>query len=211
MVACTRCQERQESEIVPWQGPYTVVKRLSDVVYRIELVSNKRKRLVVHFNRLKPCYIDQSIENQLGHRNKKCISRTQTKRDLTIEGTGRTVTQGTSNQDTGTMDDDEEEWVVITIPQKEYETSDTWKNCRTHQLQQPKSFKITYNNVQHTTRLRCQGMRKHGQVLKSVTIQWTQNTNQVLYKLQYWKDTREQEGSQTGYLIINDYILKYID
>ena len=102
----------------PWQGPYTVVKRLSDVVYRIELVSNKRKRLVVHFNRLKPCYIDQSIENQLGHRNGKYISRTQMKRDLTIEDTGSTVTQGTSNQDTGNTDDDEEEWVVITYPKR---------------------------------------------------------------------------------------------
>ena len=57
----------------PWQRPYAVVKRLSDVMYRIELVSNKRKRLVVHFNRLKPCYIDQSTENQLGHCCVLCI------------------------------------------------------------------------------------------------------------------------------------------
>lgn len=39
-----------------WQGPYVIVKKLSDVVYRIELEGNKRKRLVVHFNRLKRCF-----------------------------------------------------------------------------------------------------------------------------------------------------------
>ena len=45
----------------PWRGPYRVVKVLSDVIYRIQLVSPTRRdrprnyRLVVHFNRLKPC------------------------------------------------------------------------------------------------------------------------------------------------------------
>ena len=79
----------------PSQGPYTVVKRLSEVIYRIELVSNKRKRLVVHFNRLKPCYIDQSTENQLGHKNGKRFSR------KTREDTGTTVMQRTSNATRG--------------------------------------------------------------------------------------------------------------
>ena len=74
MVTSTCCQERQEFEIfMPMQGPYTVVKRLSELIYRIELVSNKRKRLVVHFNRLKPCYIDQSTKDQLGHCCVLCI------------------------------------------------------------------------------------------------------------------------------------------
>ena len=38
----------------PWHGPHVVVKKISDVTYRIE-VDNCRKRRVVHFNRLKPC------------------------------------------------------------------------------------------------------------------------------------------------------------
>ncbi len=53
----------------PWKGPYRVVKVLSDVTNRIQLVSSpqsrdrrRRLRLVVHFNRLKPC---QLRENQL--------------------------------------------------------------------------------------------------------------------------------------------------
>ena len=39
----------------PWTGPYKVVSKLSDVVYRLQHVQARRKRPVVHFNRLKPC------------------------------------------------------------------------------------------------------------------------------------------------------------
>ena len=39
---------------LPWKGPFRVVKKLSDVTYRIQDVLNKRRRLVVHFDRLKP-------------------------------------------------------------------------------------------------------------------------------------------------------------
>ena len=41
----------------PWQGPYTIVKRLSDVVYYIQKDGKSRKRTVVHFNRFKPCFL----------------------------------------------------------------------------------------------------------------------------------------------------------
>ena len=43
---------------IPWSGPYRVVTQLSDTVYRIEHLQNRRKRQVVHFNRLKPCPSD---------------------------------------------------------------------------------------------------------------------------------------------------------
>ena len=41
----------------PWSGPYTVEKKLSSAVYRIQDTrrSRRRNRLVVHFDRLKPC------------------------------------------------------------------------------------------------------------------------------------------------------------
>ena len=39
----------------PWHGPHVVVKKISDVTYRIEEVDNPRKRRVVHFNRQKLC------------------------------------------------------------------------------------------------------------------------------------------------------------
>ena len=38
----------------PWSGPFVVVKKLSDVTYRVQEVKNRRRRLVIHFNRLKP-------------------------------------------------------------------------------------------------------------------------------------------------------------
>ena len=38
----------------PWPGPWQVLKRISDATYRIQDSRNKRKRLIVHFNRLKP-------------------------------------------------------------------------------------------------------------------------------------------------------------
>ena len=37
-------------------GPFIVVKKLSDLVYRIQMEDNRKKRVVVHFNRLKKCY-----------------------------------------------------------------------------------------------------------------------------------------------------------
>ena len=39
----------------PWTGPYRIVAKLSDAVYRIQHSQAHRKRPVVHFDRLKPC------------------------------------------------------------------------------------------------------------------------------------------------------------
>ena len=39
----------------PQTGPYRVVKRLSDSTYWIQLLQAPHKRLVVHYNWLKPC------------------------------------------------------------------------------------------------------------------------------------------------------------
>ena len=39
----------------PWTGPYLVKSRLSDVNYRIQDIQHKRRRIVVHFDRLKKC------------------------------------------------------------------------------------------------------------------------------------------------------------
>ena len=49
----------------PWSGPYTVVKKLSDVTYRVCLPQSKRKRLVVHFDRLKRCSENLRWDTQL--------------------------------------------------------------------------------------------------------------------------------------------------
>ena len=40
----------------PWSGPWRVVKSLSEAVYRIQGPSgSKQRRMIVHFDRLKPC------------------------------------------------------------------------------------------------------------------------------------------------------------
>ena len=47
-----------------WTGPFKVVKRLSEVTYRIQHVRNRAKRLVVHFDRLKKCHPNVRLSEQ---------------------------------------------------------------------------------------------------------------------------------------------------
>ena len=47
---------------LPWTGPYRVIRRLSDVNYRIQTIQGRRKKMVVHFNRLKRC--NSPVEDQ---------------------------------------------------------------------------------------------------------------------------------------------------
>ena len=51
LLSCTRGRSAKFHR--PWKGPYIIVKALNDVVYRIRNVDAPRKKLVVHFNRLK--------------------------------------------------------------------------------------------------------------------------------------------------------------
>ncbi|KRY14686.1 hypothetical protein T12_2009 [Trichinella patagoniensis] len=39
----------------PWTGPFKIVKQVSRLDYRIRSISNPRRTLLVHVNRLKPC------------------------------------------------------------------------------------------------------------------------------------------------------------
>ena len=51
----------------PWSGPFKVVKRISSAVYRIQdqRTSRSRRRIVVHFDRLKRCPLDMRVETAL--------------------------------------------------------------------------------------------------------------------------------------------------
>ena len=52
----TCCQEWIELQVLSfWRGPYTVIDRISMVNYRVQLIGST-KCLIVHSNRLKPCY-----------------------------------------------------------------------------------------------------------------------------------------------------------
>jgi len=39
----------------PWSGPFTIIKCITDAVYRVQDTRARRRRHVVHFDRLKPC------------------------------------------------------------------------------------------------------------------------------------------------------------
>ena len=54
-----------------WEGPYTVVKALSDAVYRIQKDGKDRKRVVVHFNRLKRCFANSREPSQTRARRRE--------------------------------------------------------------------------------------------------------------------------------------------
>ena len=51
----------------PWQGPYKIVKVITDVLYRIQLVKQPRRRIVVHYNRLKPYIKDIVMDMVWSH------------------------------------------------------------------------------------------------------------------------------------------------
>ena len=57
MVTCSCCKSWANQEIyIPWKGPYTVLDKINDSNYRIQLIGPPSKDLVVHHNRLKLCY-----------------------------------------------------------------------------------------------------------------------------------------------------------
>ena len=41
-----------------WQGPFEIIKKLSDATYRIQHMAKRRQRQVAHFDHLKPCNTD---------------------------------------------------------------------------------------------------------------------------------------------------------
>jgi hypothetical protein len=54
----------------PWTGPYRIVSKLSDAVYRIQHLRVRRKCLVVHFDRLKPCPSDIRLSQKFPQRSR---------------------------------------------------------------------------------------------------------------------------------------------
>ena len=57
---------------IRWSGPWKIVKVISDVTYRIHLIDKgkrRRVRQVVHFNRLKKCYVDEANEGSQNERD----------------------------------------------------------------------------------------------------------------------------------------------
>ena len=64
-----------------WTGPWTVKKRLSECVYRIQM---RRRRRVVHFNRLKPCIAEVSDPKQQNGETSENGQPTEDSQELVI-------------------------------------------------------------------------------------------------------------------------------
>ncbi|CAB4039849.1 Retrovirus-related Pol poly from transposon 412 [Paramuricea clavata] len=95
----------------PWRGPYTIVKKISDVVYRIEKNANKRNRLVVHYNRLKPCFERplKSLPNRPPNETKLQSKETTETRKENVENCSGQTPQTEPPTNGG---NDEDEWTV---------------------------------------------------------------------------------------------------
>lgn len=74
----------------PWSGPYVIKKVMSEVTFRIQHCQNNRKRLVVHFNRLKPCISSGEIENAI----EQTEERNVTEREIENNNTDRVENNG---------------------------------------------------------------------------------------------------------------------
>ena len=96
----------------PWTGPYKVVKCLSDLVYRIQDIKRKRKKLVVNFDHLKPYHSrtqDQQITSDVGTAPQYVSSET----DDHVPEISRPVPPGTNLQLVEEPDDTD---IIISQP-----------------------------------------------------------------------------------------------
>jgi len=57
-------KDRSKKFHCPWTGPFTIIKKISGNVYRIQDTRNKKKRQVIHFDRLKQCHHKTRIPNK---------------------------------------------------------------------------------------------------------------------------------------------------
>ena len=88
----------------PWHGPYVVIKRISDVVYRIELEGSRRKRVVVHFDRLKKCFGQPHVTEETQKTTLEELSPQETSGDRN-DGKEETIQQ---------TDSEDDDWTVVT-------------------------------------------------------------------------------------------------
>ena len=88
-----------------WEGPYVIIKRITDVVYRIKKEKG-RKRVVVHFN----CRFSKEEENQ---DKTKCVE-TELSPNQTVHTMPEPSVQKQEEKQSSEEDDSDEEWIVET-------------------------------------------------------------------------------------------------
>ena len=85
-----------------WQGPYTILDKVSMVNYRIQLVGGSTQ-VVVHANRLKLCYNDPPMHHSITQRQDRVQNAGYTRIDTTLttpvpSATPITMGTGTTGQ-----------------------------------------------------------------------------------------------------------------
>ncbi len=80
----------------PWVGPYKVVKCISDMVYRIQDTRTPRKRIVVHFDRLKSC--NERMRTQVDARERDSQESTDIDPSAQVQQATRQLPPGTNLQ-----------------------------------------------------------------------------------------------------------------
>ena len=117
----------------PWQGPYKFVKVIADVVYRIQQMKQSCRRIVVHYDRLKPYH------GQL---------------ESSIPVSSETIIP-TDQSDPATPSNYEDDEPVVVYPSPPVQTSDEISLRRSSRIRRPpelhaltlpcKAFEQTYN------------------------------------------------------------------
>ena len=99
----------------PWQGPYKIVKVITDVIYRIQHMKQPRRRIVVHYDRLKPYH-------------GQCES--------SIPASSETMTP-TDQSSPATQSDYEDDDPVVVYPSPPVQTSDETSLRRSSRIRRP--------------------------------------------------------------------------
>lgn len=104
----------------PWKGPYKVIKRISDIVYRIQDTQGRKKKQVVHFDRLKPYYADREDPPTNTRQQLEPSAMLDTNDEVQRkDSTAKPSPPGTHLQINDNYEDETNETDIATIPQDE--------------------------------------------------------------------------------------------
>lgn len=95
-----------------WEGPYMVIKKITDVVYRLKKEGG-RKRVVVHFNNLKKCH---GSKNKKATPGAKDVEETSTMPTHPASVRPRRPEKRHNSHDEDANDDDD--WITEPCPQQ---------------------------------------------------------------------------------------------
>ena len=104
----------------PWSGPYRVIKRISDIVYRIQDTRGRKKKQVVHFDRLKLYYSDRkNTQTNAGQQSESSAAMGTNEETQMNKNSTRPLPPGTHLQINEDYDDETNRTELAPNPQEE--------------------------------------------------------------------------------------------